>query len=487
MSTRLLDSLERRFVRRLIPRQPDSVDAYFEHISEAAQGSRLWLACAGALAAVGGERGRRAAREGVLAIALTSAVVNVVLKPAFRRRRPPVRRRLRRRPRTSSFPSGHSASAFAFAAAVTRTVPEVGPVLLPLASSVAYSRVYLGVHYPTDVYVGATIGTVMGAAARPAARTLSASVGEALAARAAEPPLRDALLVVSPHAGSSRHLAHAKKLIKQRGVHVRAELDVSELGRLRELLATADAPQLVIAAGGDGTVGAVAGCLAGGEHALAILPLGTSNDYARSLEIPMNVRLASMLLASGRVRKVDVGRVVETDGTAKYFVHAATAGVNVNFAKLATRASVRARLGRLTYLVAAVYAMREREPVSCVLEQDGDSEQLDLLQLSVVNAPIVGGALEVSIEESRPDDHRLAVIAVEDVAPPRLLLAGLFLLLRVRRPLAGVRTLVIERLGVSSAAPTPLALDGEVGAGLPGRFEAVPDGLRVLVSRDRAI
>jgi diacylglycerol kinase family enzyme len=222
----------------------------------------------------------------------------------------------------------------------------------------------------------------------------------------------------------------------------------------------------VIAAGGDGTVGSVAGCLAGTEHVLAIMPLGTANDFARSLDIPVNPRLAAMLMASGRITEVDVGRVLRPGEPTGYFVHAATCGINVSFAKLATRASVRARLGRLTYLAAG---LTRRRAVRLHLRAASQRrhEQLRLLQLSVINAPIVGGPLGLSVEGSRPDDHRLAVLAVEDVAIPRLVIAGLLLLLRVRRPIAGVRALDVASLSVESGQPLSLALDGELGASLP--------------------
>jgi membrane-associated phospholipid phosphatase len=171
----------RRWTRRL----PRPVDSYLERISEAASHSKLWFGVAAVMAAAAGPRGRRAAGDGVFAIAVTSALVNGPLKLVFRRPRPARRRHLRRYPRTTSFPSGHSASAFAFATAATRALPEAGRGLFPLAASVAYSRVYLGVHYPTDVAAGAAVGAAVGSAAGPAAQTLRATIREALAGRTA--------------------------------------------------------------------------------------------------------------------------------------------------------------------------------------------------------------------------------------------------------------------------------------------------------------
>ena len=65
-------------------------------------------------------------------------------------------------PESTSFPSGHSGSAFAFASAVGRSWPPAGGPIQALATLVAYSRVHTGVHYPGDVIVGSTVGSVVG-------------------------------------------------------------------------------------------------------------------------------------------------------------------------------------------------------------------------------------------------------------------------------------------------------------------------------------
>jgi membrane-associated phospholipid phosphatase len=112
----------------------------------------------------GGDRGRRAALEGVLAVGVTSATVNLVAKPVARRRRPervePARFAGRHvpMPSSASFPSGHAASAFAFAHAVGRHLPALALPIRLLAAAVAYSRVHTGVHYPGDVVVGSVTG-----------------------------------------------------------------------------------------------------------------------------------------------------------------------------------------------------------------------------------------------------------------------------------------------------------------------------------------
>ena len=140
------------------------LDSAFRRLSTAANQSRLWLGIAAAMAMLGGSRGRRAASEGLLAIGTTSAAVNLGIKPLAHRPRParaepaPFGDRYVPMPTSTSFPSGHAASAFAFAYAVSRETPRLAVPIGLLAGAVATSRVHTGVHYPSDVVVGSILG-----------------------------------------------------------------------------------------------------------------------------------------------------------------------------------------------------------------------------------------------------------------------------------------------------------------------------------------
>ena len=136
-------------------------------VSRAADYSLLSVASAGVLAATGGHSGRRAAAMGLASVGAAAALFNLVVKPLSSRSRPdriaekvPIARHVRM-PTSTSFPSGHSATAFAFAAGVGRVLPRAAVPLHALAALVAYSRVHTGVHYPGDVVAGAVSGTVV--------------------------------------------------------------------------------------------------------------------------------------------------------------------------------------------------------------------------------------------------------------------------------------------------------------------------------------
>ncbi|HZN16175.1 MAG TPA: phosphatase PAP2 family protein [Acidimicrobiales bacterium] len=144
-----------------------TLDGVFRRLSRAADNSKLWIASAAVLATVGGPVGRRAAVNGLASVAVTSAVVNLGLKRLGRRHRPdrathhvPLTRQVTM-PRTTSFPSGHAASASAFATGVASAAPEAGIPVSTAATLVAYSRVHTGVHYPVDVIAGSLTGEAL--------------------------------------------------------------------------------------------------------------------------------------------------------------------------------------------------------------------------------------------------------------------------------------------------------------------------------------
>lgn len=144
-----------------------SLDVPLRRLSDTANYSVLWLGVSAVLAATRGVRGRRAAVTGLISVGVTSLLVNQGVKRLADRPRPDrdgsvAETRHVQMPESTSFPSGHSASAFAFATAVARELPIHGAVLRFLAAAVAYSRVHTGVHYPGDAIIGSLIGAGVG-------------------------------------------------------------------------------------------------------------------------------------------------------------------------------------------------------------------------------------------------------------------------------------------------------------------------------------
>ena len=160
--------LDLALYRAVAKTRTPALDVALGRLSQAANYSRISIGLAFVLALAGGRHGSWAAVRGMASVGVTAAVVNLAFKPILHRQRPdrtalftPGRSRVRM-PGSRSFPSGHTAAAFAFATGAGRELDWAGPPLYALAALVGYSRVHTGVHYPLDVIVGALAGVGLG-------------------------------------------------------------------------------------------------------------------------------------------------------------------------------------------------------------------------------------------------------------------------------------------------------------------------------------
>ncbi|MFD5357182.1 phosphatase PAP2 family protein [Streptomyces sp. NPDC058657] len=153
---------DRRLTRRMAHWTSPWVRQVLPVVESAAEGTKLWWAAAAVMTVAGGHRERKAAAVALASMGVSELVSNAVCKRLCERPRPPKELiphdDVHDRPDSSSFPSGHTAAAVGFAAAVAGTSPGWGAACAVPAVAVAVERVHSGAHYPSDVAVGAVIG-----------------------------------------------------------------------------------------------------------------------------------------------------------------------------------------------------------------------------------------------------------------------------------------------------------------------------------------
>ncbi len=350
-----------------------ALDATLPPLTRSANKSVLWLAIALASWFFGGRQGRRAALRGVFGIAITSFATNIPAKLFWRRKRPdidevPQIRRLARLPTSTSFPSGHAASAFAFATGIALETPALGVPLLGLASAVAYSRVYVGVHYPSDVIAGAAIGAGMAVATRHFWPVASSEPARARPAQieVRERPDADGTglaIVVNPQAGSGFGPPPTDELAEALpGAEI---IETNEDLTLDEALEKAAASGRAIGvSGGDGTVNAAAQVALSTGKPLVVIPGGTLNHFARDIGMD-SVDDVVEAVRSGDAVGIDVGLI---DG--KPFLNTASFGSYVDLVD--ARERLERQVGKWPAVaVALTRVLRKAEPA--YVDIDGKS------------------------------------------------------------------------------------------------------------------
>ena len=469
-----------RAFARVSGRRARALDATMPGLSAAANHSALWCTIATGLAALGGRRSRRAARRGMLAVAGASAISSGVLKRVLHRTRPGVDvfpfRGLRVPPTSSSMPSGHAASAAAFAVAASIEVPALAVPLGALAAAVAYSRVYNGVHYPGDVLLGGAIGAGVAAATvkvwpRTDPSPATARTIRPAATRIAGEPSADGAgltIVVNPSARSGRGDDPVDVL--------RAALPAAEIvapddpEHLEKALRDgAISGRAIGIMGGDGSINTAVSVALEYGCPLAVIPGGTLNHFARDLGLD-SVDDAVRAVQSGELVAVDVGTI---DG--RPFVNTASFGAYPKLVE--AREQLEGSIGKwAAFVVALGRVLRNETP--CEVTIDGRPRRIWMIFVGNCAydpagfAPATRSALDDGVFDIRIADGS------RTWARTRLVLAALTG--NLNRSRVYTRTLVPAAAFEMSAKESGLAADGEVFDGR-AEFTVAKHAERLLV------
>jgi diacylglycerol kinase (ATP) len=284
-----------------------------------------------------------------------------------------------------------------------------------------------------------------------------------------------ALFIANRHSRSGHvDFSAVIQLLEENGFEVRAR----PVERSREIADVireeANGVDIVILAGGDGTMNAAADALVECQLPLGILPTGTANDLARTLGISVSVPEALEVIIEGHLRSIDLGRV-----NGKYFFNVASIGLSAELIRHHT-AERKRRWRIFAYVFSVADAYRATRPFRALVRCNGRTLRLRAIQIAVGNGRHYGGGMTVS-EHATIDDEQLDIYVIKEVSFWALI--ALFPRLRWGR-LEESEAVSVMRGGeieIRTRRSMPVNTDGEVTTRTPARFEVVPKVLAVFV------
>lgn len=317
-----ISRLDRHLVRGVSAFPGGNHDTFFRRLSASANHGKLWMGAAAVMALFPG-RPRRAALHGLIAQAVASAVTNAGFKTLLPRTRPlpehlPVFRFVHPQPTSSSMPSGHSASAIAFALGAGLVKPAFGAALAPAALGVAYSRVHTGAHWPSDVFFGSAIGAGAALVTRKwwPVRPPFPEVARTEADAPELPGGAGLSIVVNTLGGSFTEQTAAALQEVFPEAHIESVQPGESLAEAIQAAAAFDNTKALGVWGGDGTVSAAAAAAIEHSLPLLVLPGGTLNHFARDTGIG-SLKEAVAAATNGEAAWTDVGIVTVERGLAE--------------------------------------------------------------------------------------------------------------------------------------------------------------------------
>lgn len=282
-----------------------------------------------------------------------------------------------------------------------------------------------------------------------------------------------ALLLLNPRARNGDGPMDAVRGILTKGGIDLVEAAPSKNDNASDIISRqADQVDMVIVGGGDGTLNASAGGLVHTGLPLGVLPLGTANDFARTIGLPMEPEAAAKIITKGKEQVVDLGEV-----NGHLFFNVASIGFS---AELAAELSEKAkkRWGKLGYGIVAARLLARSRLFTAHLEHDGEVEKIKTLQVSVGNGRHYGGGMTVE-ENATADDGWLDFYSLEVDHWWKLLR----LLPSLRSGTQGqwddVRAFRTTEVTIHTSSPRPVNTDGELSTYTPARFRIRPKALRV--------
>lgn len=291
--------------------------------------------------------------------------------------------------------------------------------------------------------------------------------------------MKQAMLIVNPSSGKElgeQYSDHALKTMKEMGYETVLRLTKGE-GDAMEFAREACEKRydFLAAMGGDGTINEAINGMAEQEYRplFGLIPLGTVNDFARALNIPMKPEEAIDIFKQNHVQKTDVGKINE-----RYFINIVAVGALAE-ASFSTPVEQKSKLGPLAYIIEGMKKMKEKQPFELKVQSEHDWEGEALLMLVALTNSV--GGMETIAPEAKVNDGQLHVFIIKDMALPKFLLLLPKILLGELAESEHVHYMKVTKLQANSTYEMIANVDGDEGDQLPITIENLKQHLNILV------
>lgn len=288
--------------------------------------------------------------------------------------------------------------------------------------------------------------------------------------------MQHALLLVNPKSrnGHYEELDQATDLLQSAGVEVDVCVTESPSDMVSCIENYEQKDGVIIVAGGDGTISAALESVHKTQQTLAILPMGTANDLARSLGVPQDIVPAAQVISNNKRERINLAKVND-----HYFVNVAHIGLGVEVTHELT-SDMKKYFGVFAYLGAFISVIKRNKSFRVNIKSDGCEESLRAIHLAVGNGRFYGGGNIVD-EDSTLLDGQLNLFCLKPQRWWQLLLLGFNLRNGNLRVAERVVCKKAKKVSIKTSKPKQIHADGEHKTDTPADFEVIPEAIEVIV------
>ncbi len=294
--------------------------------------------------------------------------------------------------------------------------------------------------------------------------------------------MKKARIIYNPSSGREKvrkYLPYILERLEKAGYEASAHATTGEgCAKKAASLAAENNFDIIIAAGGDGTIFEVVNGLAEKENrpTLGIIPAGTTNDFARALGIPRNIKKACDILCNNFTAQVDIGKAGEN-----YFVNVAAGGALTELT-YEVPSKLKTVIGWGAYLVRGIRKLPYIKSTKVHIEYDGKSYSGEIMLFLVCNTKSVGG-FEQLAPKSEYNDGLFDLIIAEKMSFHKLFGLGVKTLTGKHLKNAKVIYAQAKNIKIETLKDMPINLDGEYGGRLPTEFKNLHNHFRILTPK----